>query len=138
MNALEELNNYQKDGILVIQPADKNGGICILDRQDYVEEANRQLDDVLTNEHGEESRYYQKSSEKAVNQQFKVIQETIEEGVELGYFSKEFGKQLLPEKPKPSKLMNMGRNQDTIKNPVKKLSTNNLKLFKKQLRKEWS
>ena len=47
---------------------------------------------------------FKKSSEKAVNQQFKVIQKTIEEGVELGYFSKEFGKQLLPEKPKPSKL----------------------------------
>ena len=102
--ALEELNNFQKDGQIVIQPADKNGGICILDRKDYTEEANRQLSDVLTDENGEESRYYEKSTEKAVNNQFKVIKKTIEEGVELGYFSKEFGKQLLPEKPKPSKL----------------------------------
>ena len=53
--ALEELNNYQKAGTIVIQPADKNGGICILDRDDYIEEANRQLYDVLINENGEES-----------------------------------------------------------------------------------
>ena len=102
--ALEELKNLQKEGKIVIQPADKNGGICILDRNDYTEEANRQLFDVLKNENGEESRYYEKSNEKAVNNQFKVIKKTIEEGVELGYFSKEFGKQLLPEKPKPSNL----------------------------------
>ena len=56
MNGLEELNNYQKDGKIVIQPADKNGGICILDRNDYIEEANRQLFDVLKKENGEESK----------------------------------------------------------------------------------
>ena len=98
------MNNFQKDGIIVIQPADKNGGICILDRNDYIQEANRQLSDVLSDANGEESNYYQKSSEKAVNNQYKDIKKTIEEGVELGYFSKEFGKQLLPEKPKPSKM----------------------------------
>ena len=75
--ALEELNNNQNDGKLVIQPTDKNGGICILDRDDYVEEANRQLFDVLKNENGEESKYYEKSSEKAVKDQFKTIQKQL-------------------------------------------------------------
>ena len=50
----------------MIQPADKNGGICILDRQDYIEEGNRQLNDKLVNENGEEQNYYKKNNEKAV------------------------------------------------------------------------
>ena len=73
-----------------------------MDRSDYIEEANRQPSEVLTSENGEESKYYQKSNEKAVKDQFKIIQKTIEEGVNQGYFSKEFRKQLLPEKPKSS------------------------------------
>ena len=76
-DALEELNKLQKDGKIVIQPADKNGGICILDRSDYIEEANRQLSDVLTSENGEESKYYQKSNEKAVKDQFKNFRKPL-------------------------------------------------------------
>ena len=69
--ALEKLIKLQKDGKIVIQPADKNGGIFVLDRDDYIAEANRQLNDKLTNDRGEEQRYYEKSSEKAVKNQFK-------------------------------------------------------------------
>ena len=54
--ALEKLIKLQKDGKIVIQPADKNGGICVLDRDDYITEANRQLNDKLTNDRGEEQR----------------------------------------------------------------------------------
>ena len=40
LEALEELIKLQKDGKIVIQPGDKNCGICILDRKDYIYEAN--------------------------------------------------------------------------------------------------
>ena len=102
--ALDWLNNLQKDGLIVIQPADKNGGICVLDRKDYIEEANRQLTDTLVTENGNAEKYYEKSSEKKLKDQFKEIKKVIDEGIEEGYFSKEFGNNLLPEKPKASNL----------------------------------
>ena len=88
----------------MIQPADKNGGICVLDRDDYVNEANRQLNDTLKNENNEDLNYYKKTNEKAVKDQYKAIEKAIEEGIDEGYFTKEFGKKLLPIKPKPSNL----------------------------------
>ena len=90
--ALDWLNALQKDGKIVIQPADKNGGICVIDRVDYIEEANRQLTDSLETETDENGKYYEKSSEKKVKDQYNEIKRTIEEGVEKGYFSKELGK----------------------------------------------
>ena len=42
----------------------KNGEICILDRYNYIIEANRQLNNLLDNEDGEKSRYYGKSKER--------------------------------------------------------------------------
>ena len=50
--ALVELVNLQKSGEIVIQPADKGSGICILDRNDYISEAERQLKDTLVCEDG--------------------------------------------------------------------------------------
>ena len=63
---MEKLNKLQKDGKIVIQPAYQNGGVCVLDRDDYIAEANRQLDDKLKNGKDEEQICYEKSSEKAV------------------------------------------------------------------------
>ena len=34
--ALEELDILQKEGKIVLQPADKNGGICVMNRNDYI------------------------------------------------------------------------------------------------------
>ena len=102
--ALDKLNKLQKDGNIVIQLADKNGGICILDRIDYVEEAKRQLTDTLKDEEGKELSYYAKSNEKAVSDQYKQIKKVIQEGINMEYFSEEFGKKLLPKEPKASNL----------------------------------
>ena len=95
--AIEKLNKFQKEGNIVIQPADKNGGICILDRIDYIEEANRQLNDTLKDENGQESNYYGKSNEKAIQDQYKEIKKIIQEGVNSEYFSQN---KLLPSEPK--------------------------------------
>ena len=86
--AFGSLIKSQKDGSIVIQPADKNGGICILDREDYIEEGNRQLNDKLVSEDGEEESYYKKTNEKSVKDQYNKIEKVIDEGIELGYFSK--------------------------------------------------
>ena len=102
--ALEQLNTFQKEGNIMIQPADKNSGICILNRKDYIEEASRQLNDVLKSENGDELNYYKKSNEKAVSDQYKKIKNLVQEGVDSGYFSEEFGKKLLPKEPKSSNL----------------------------------
>ena len=102
--ALDELNNLQNIGKIVIQTADKNGGICVIDREDYINEANRQLNDTLKNENDETLNYYKKTNEKAVKDQYKQIEKAIQTGVDEGYFTKEFGKKLLPIKPKPSNL----------------------------------
>ena len=102
--ALNWLNSLQKEGPIVIQPADKNGGICVLDRKDYIEEATRQLNDTLATENNVDERYQEKSNEKKVMDQYKEIKKIIDEGIEEGYFSKDFGKKLLPVKPKASNL----------------------------------
>ena len=52
-DALTELVKLQKDGVIVIQPADKNGGIVIMNRNNYINEATRQLEDTLEDENGE-------------------------------------------------------------------------------------
>ena len=95
---------FQKEGKVVIQPADKNAGICILNREDYIKEANRQLTDTLKDVDGEELNYYKKSNEKAVIDQYKEIKKLIQEGVDAEYFSKDFGSKLLPKEPKSSNL----------------------------------
>ena len=98
--AIDELTELQKSGDIVIQPADKGSGICIMDRKDYIEEAQRQLGATLVTEHGE-VKYYEKVEKDAIDKQYKDIKKVLEEGVEKKYFNKQFAKQMLPEKPKP-------------------------------------
>ena len=98
--AIEELTDLQKSGDIIIQPADKGSGICIMDRKDYIEEAQRQLRATLVTEHGEVN-YYEKVEKDAIDKQYKDIKKVLEEGVEKNYFNKQFAKQMLPEKPKP-------------------------------------
>ena len=55
-----------------------------------------------------------KSSEKKVKDHYREIKKTIEEGIEEGYFSKEFGSKLLPEKPKASKPLSLTKITEEI------------------------
>ena len=98
--ALSELISLQKAGEIVIQPADKGSGICLLDRKDYEAESYRQLNESLVDEMGEETSYYRKVDEKVVKEQYDTIKKVLDEGVENDFISKEFAKQLLPPKPK--------------------------------------
>jgi hypothetical protein len=94
--ALTELIALQKAGKIVIQPADKGSGICILDRQDYESEAYRQLNDTQDAGNGVKTNYYKKVTEKTVKDQFDDIKNVLDEGVRNNYISKDLAKQLLP------------------------------------------
>ena len=107
--ALEELIAFQKVGKIVIQPADKGSGICIFDREDYETEANRQLQDTLENEQGQKEHYYKKVPEKTIKDQFNLIKETLEEGVKNKYITKDFARNLLPQKPKAGSFYLLGK-----------------------------
>ena len=98
--ALTELIALQKAGKIVIQPADKGSGICILDRQDYESEAYRQLNDTQDAGNGVKTNYYKKVTEKTVKDQFDDIKNVLDEGVRNNYISKDLAKQLLPPKPR--------------------------------------
>ena len=88
----------------MIQPADKGSGICIYDREDYEAEAERQLNDTLEDALGQKHNYYRKVDEKMVKAQYKLIKDTLDEGVERKYITKDFAEQLLPEEPKAGSL----------------------------------
>ena len=62
--ALAELQALQKEGKIVMQPGDKNAGICIMNRQDYIQEAMRQLNDTYIDEDLNTCHYYEKVSEE--------------------------------------------------------------------------
>ena len=102
--ALEELINLQKSGDIVLQPADKGSGICILHRKDYISEAQGQLNDTLVCEDGSTRKYYEKVNQDKIKEQFNQIKEVLNEGVEKNYITKEFAKLMLPTKPKPGTL----------------------------------
>ena len=99
--ALKELVDLQKSGDIVIQPADKGSGICILDRKDYISEAERQLNDTLDCDDGTQREYYKKVSQDKIKEQYDEIREVLDEGVKKNYITKDFAKLMLPEKPKP-------------------------------------
>ena len=67
--ALKELDELQEKGEIVIQPADKNAGVCVMNRGDYVKEAERQLNDTYIDADGETKHYYSKRQIK-VNDQY--------------------------------------------------------------------
>ena len=102
--ALEELKHLQEIGDIVLQPADKNAGICVMNRTDYVKEAERQLTDTYVDADGVTKNYYQKVDPKEVDRQFAEVKSVLDEGLKENYISKKEYSVLLPPKPKASKL----------------------------------
>ena len=75
--ALDSLVDLQKKGKIIIQPADKSGGICVMDREDYVAEADRQLHDSFITDDGTELKYYEQVDHKEIAKQYKEVEENI-------------------------------------------------------------
>ena len=102
--ALKELNDLQDKGDIVIQPADKNAGVCVMNRADYVNEAERQLNDTYVDTDGVTQNYYKKVDPREVDRQFAEVKAVLNEGLQRGYISKKDYNVLLPPKPKASRL----------------------------------
>ena len=102
--ALGELILGQKEGKIVIQPADKGSGWCILDRSDYISEGERQLNAKLTDENGSQTNYYKKVNENLVKKQHSEIRKFLTESKDAGHIDKNLAKNLLPDDPKAGAL----------------------------------
>ena len=46
ITSLEELQALQDNGTVVFQPGDKNAGFVVMNRQDYISEGYRQLNET--------------------------------------------------------------------------------------------
>ena len=64
--AFDELKHLQDSGEIVIQPADKNAGVCVMNRDDYIKEAERQLKDTYVDADGNTKNYYKKVDPRTV------------------------------------------------------------------------
>ena len=93
----------QKSGMIVIQPADKNPGLVIMNREDYITEANRQLNDSVMIK-GTKVNHYSKTNDSILTKQIKQITDVVNEGLNAGYISKKTAKQLIPAIAKAGKL----------------------------------
>ena len=99
--ALNRLITLQKQGKLVIQPIDKGSGWCIMDRNDYIEEANRQLNSKTEDK---SSFCYKEIKEVNVKKIHKQIKEEIDKAEKLGHITKVDAKILQPEGIKAGRL----------------------------------
>ena len=79
LQALRELKKEQNCGDIVIKPADKGGGVCILKKSDYINELNAQLQ--ATFKQGDsEIPFYAKAQESELRQQQSEIKNLIDNG----------------------------------------------------------
>ncbi|XP_077163796.1 uncharacterized protein LOC143831932 [Paroedura picta] len=74
-NTLQQL---QSDPDITIKPADKGGGIVVLNTEDYRNEVLRQLND---------RKYYKPVNYSCINEIIRVIRIVIHEGLGLGYIN---------------------------------------------------
>ena len=85
---LEKLGN---DPSLVFKQADKGGGIVLLDKQQYLDEANRQLSDL---------QFYKPLTSNPTTHIASIIQVVLNEGLSLSYISEKTYRFLLNKNPR--------------------------------------
>ena len=61
LEELQALQALQDNGTLLFQPGDKNAGFVVMNREDYIAEGNRQLNETYLDKDGNVCNYYQKS-----------------------------------------------------------------------------
>ena len=89
---VNSLNKLKSRDDIIITHADKGGAVVIIDVNDYIKEANRQLSDT---------NFYTKLPSNPVNA--RIINETINKFVKENLLTKNLGKSLLNEEPKTPK-----------------------------------
>ena len=77
---LRHLTSLQKVGKIVIQPADKNLGVVILNRDDYVNEGLQQLNETVKI-NGNNIKYYEKVNSNLLKSHFITIEKYLSNAV---------------------------------------------------------
>ena len=80
--AIKKLTDSQSQGIITIKEADKGGGICVMNTDDYIAEMNTQLMAVFKNFDGTESNFYVPVKEDSLHKKKAEILRLIKSGVE--------------------------------------------------------
>ena len=88
-NALNELIDLQKNRVIVIKPADKGAGICILNFWDYVDSCHKHLSSVQPQPSGPPLPYYKPSSNTQLQKVKKDILCTLKHAKSQGWISQE-------------------------------------------------
>ena len=90
-NDFDILENLGKDNDLVFKQADKGGGIVLLDKQQYINEVNRQLSD---------SFFYKTLSTNPTPHITSIIRTVLNEGLSLNYIQEKTFKFLCNQHPR--------------------------------------
>ena len=98
MQAIKELQKAQKEGKIIIKPADKAGGITLMEKSDYVTALEKQLKSVHTNNDGTCKNYYEKATEQDLRDVQIKVSHLITEGASKGFISKNDSKHMAPSK----------------------------------------
>ena len=75
--AIKDLQQAQSKGQIQIKPANKGGGMVIMDSCDYENEFLQQLKCVFTNEDSTTSPFYEKIQQKALDHQTKEVEKKL-------------------------------------------------------------
>ena len=101
--AIKDLQQAQSKGQIQIKPADKGGGMVIMDSCDYEDELLQQLKCVFTNEDSTTSPFYEEIQKKALDHQTKEVEKIIDKGFQMDFISKS-DKDFMKPSDKPNQL----------------------------------
>ena len=97
----------------MIKPADKGGGICIMNQPDYINEMDSQLKATFKKEDGTEIPFYEKASERDLATQKGEITRLIEAGRSNSFISESDSKLMVPS-GKPGRMYGLPKIHKTI------------------------
>ena len=100
---IKDLQQAQSKGQIQIKPANKGGGMVIMDSCDYENEFLQQLKCVFTNEDSTTSPFYEKIQQKALDHQTKEVEKIIDKGFQMDFISKS-DKDFMKPSDKPNQL----------------------------------
>ena len=102
-DAINVLKSAQFQGHITIKEVDKGGGICVMNKDDYIAEMDSQLTAVFENPDGTQSQFYALVTEDSLSKKKTEILSLIKNGVENKIISESDAKIMQPN-GKPGKL----------------------------------
>ena len=111
--AIKDLQQAQSKGQIQIKPANKGGGMVIMDSCDYENQFLQQLKWVFTNEDSTTSPFYEKIQQKALDHQTKEVEKIIDKGFQMDFISKS-DKDFMKPSGKPNRLYGLPKIQKGV------------------------